>query len=39
MAQGKSKEHERHSEALAFIGLCGIIACWIIYLIVYLFEL
>lgn len=39
MAQGKNKQHERVSEALAFFGLCGIIATWIIYLIVYLTRL
>jgi len=39
MSQGKNKNHERASEALAFFGICGIIATWIIYLIVYLFKL
>jgi hypothetical protein len=39
MSQGKNKQHERASEALAFFGLCGIISVWIIYLIAYLFEL
>ena len=39
MAQGKNKQHERASEVLAFFGLCGIIATWAIYLIVYLTKL
>lgn len=39
MAQGKSKNHEKASEVLAFFGVCGLISMWIIYLIVYLINL
>jgi hypothetical protein len=39
MGQGKSKNHERHTEFMAFMGVCGIIATWVIYLIVYLIKL
>lgn len=39
MNQGKSKQQERASEALAFFGVCGLIATWTIYLIVYLTKL
>ena len=39
MSQGRNLQQERASEALAFFGVCGIIATWIIYLIVYLTKL
>lgn len=39
MVQGKNKNHKKASEALAFFGLCGIIATWVIYIIVYLTKL